>query len=459
MPSTAESGYKLRALKLSVFAISTVVFVEVILGVIVGSLAIVSDGVHAMLDAMTTLVLLIATRASLRPPDEEHTYGHEKFESIGGLVGGIALTGIALLIMYEAVLRVLQKGTIIFGLEYAGWIAIGYTFCIDFFRVGTLMKARDSRSSTMKAGFYHALADLSSTIIALLGFGLAALGLMMGDALASMVLSALLSYLSVRLIWESGMELSDTISRDIAEKVRKVILGTEGVRRCLDLRIRKAGDKTFVRATVQVPEYLGFEEAHDLTSKIETNLRNALGNAEVTIHTEPLEAEVPTEQLVEKLTLETAGVKGVHEIDTAYANSRLYITLHIYVDSKLSVEEADDIAEIIENKIEKRIADVDNVTVHIEPFSREKRRGLLVKEDEISRIIHETTQAWREVFRIKRIVTYIAGDKRYINIDCAFTEQKSVEDAHRIASDIEEKVKAHFAETIVTVHTESDQPQ
>jgi cation diffusion facilitator family transporter len=456
MPEPAESGYKLTALKRSTFAITTVVFVEIILGVTAGSLAIVSDGVHATLDAVTTFVLFIVTRASLKPPDEEHMYGHEKFEAIGGLVGGIALTGVAVVIMYEAVLKVIRSGTINFGLEYVGWIAIGYTFCVDFFRVGTMMKARKSKSSTMKAGFYHAIADLSSTVMALLGFGLAALGFNYGDSFASMVLSALLSYLSIRLIWESGMELSDTISKDVADKVRKEILCTEGVRKCEDLRVRRAGDKTFIRATVQVPEYLDFEEAHNLTSKIEENIKKSIRNAEVTIHTEPLEAESSTEKLIEKLTLETDGVKGVHEIDTAYAESRLYITLHIYVDSKLSVEKADDIAETIENRIQKRIADVENVTVHIEPVSAKKWRGLLVRESEISRVIHEAAQSWHEVIRIKRIVTYVAGDKRYINVDCALTSQTSIEDAHRIASDIEEKVQNHFAETIVTVHTESD---
>jgi divalent metal cation (Fe/Co/Zn/Cd) transporter len=308
----------------------------------------------------------------------------------------------------------------------------------------------------MKAGFYHAIADLSSTIIALLGFGLAALGFMYGDALASMVLSVLLSYLSVRLVWGSGMELSDAISKDVADNVRKAILGTEGVHKFEHLKIRKAGDKTFVRATVQVPCHLDLKEAHDLTSKIEANIRNVLVNAEVSIHTEPLATEVPTEELVEKLAMGTHGVKGVHEIDTAYAKGKLYITLHIFVDSKLSVEEADGIAEEIEDKIGKRIADVENVTVHVEPSTLRERRGLLVDEDEISRVIHEVTRSGHEACRIKGIVTYVADDKRYINIDCSFTRQTSVEDAHRIASEIEEKVKTRFAETIVTVHAESD---
>lgn len=453
MQDLAENEYKLRTLKRSTIAIATVVLVEVILGLIVNSLAIVSDGLHALLDALTTFALLIATQASLKPPDEEHMYGHEKFESIGGLIGGIALISVALLIMYEAILKILEGKSIKPGLELVGFIAIGYTFCIDFFRVGSFMKARKSESSTMKAGLFHAVADLSSTVIALLGFGLATLGFPYGDSLASMILSVLLTYLSVKLVWSGVMELSDATSKGVVNKVRNEILNTKGVRSCEDLKIRRAGNKTFVRATVQVPDYLGLEEAHDLTSEIESNLIKSLGNADVTIHIEPCETEMPTEKLVEKLAMETSGVKGVHGIDTSYADGKLYITLHIYVNPKLTVEEADDMADSVESKIQERVRDVENVTVHIEPHSARKRRGSMVNEDEISRIIHEAAGS-SGVFRIKRIVTYVADNKRYINIDCRFTKQTSVEDAHKIASDIEEKVRAHFAETIVTVHTE-----
>jgi cation diffusion facilitator family transporter len=453
MQGLAENEYKLRTLKRSTIAIASVVLVEVILGLVVNSLAIVSDGLHALLDALTTFALLIATQASLKPPDEEHMYGHEKFESIGGLIGGIALIGVALLIMYEAILKILENTPVNQELQLAGFIAIGYTFCIDFFRVGSFMKARKSESSTIKAGLFHAVADLSSTVIALLGFGLATLGFPYGDSLASMVLSVLLTYLSVKLVWSNGMELSDATSKGAVNKVRNEILNMKGVRSCEDLKVRRAGNKTFVRATVQVPDYLGLEEAHDLTSEIESNLIKSLGNADVTIHIEPCETEMPTEKLVEKLAMETSGVKGVHGIDTSYADGKLYITLHIYVNPKLTVEEADDMADSVESKIQERVRDVENVTVHIEPYSARKRRGSMVNEDEIGRIIHEAAGS-SGVFRIKRIVTYVADNKRYINIDCRFTKQTSVEDAHKIASDIEEKVRAHFAETIVTVHTE-----
>jgi cation diffusion facilitator family transporter len=456
MQSTAESDYKLRSLKLSTIAISTVVFVELALGSIVGSLAIMSDGLHATLDTVTTLLLLVTTRASLKPPDEEHMYGHEKLESIGGLTGGIALIGVALLIMYEAVIKFLHGTTINLNVAYAGWAAIGYTFCIDFLRVGTLIGARKSKSSTLKAGLYHAIADLSSTIIAFLGFGLAFIGFKFGDSVASMMLGILLSYLSFRLVWACGMELSDTVSKDVANEVRKVILNSEGIRKFKDLKIRRVGAKTFIQAIVEVPEFMSHEEAHDLASRIEENIKSSLGQADVSIHTEPVQMEMSTEKLIEKLAMETEGVKGVHDVNIAYSGGNLYIVLHVYVNPRLSVRDADTIADKIEEQIEGTIRKIGNVTVHLEPDSTEELKGPTVNKDEIINVIHEITRSDKLAPRIKRVVTYVADKKRYINIDCYFSNQVSVEEAHKIASEIEEKVKKHFVETIVTVHTESE---
>lgn len=449
-----ESEYKLRTLKRSAIAIASVVVVEVFLGLAVSSLAIVSDGLHALLDALTTVTLFVATRASLKPPDAEHMYGHEKFESIGGLVGGIALVGVAMLIIYEAVLKIIESQTVNLGMEYVGFIAIGYTFCIDFYRVSSLIRARRSESTTLRVGFYHALADMSSTVIAFLGFGLATLGFFYGDSLASMVLGVLLTFLSVRLVWSSGMELTDAVSKDVAEKVRKEILGTKEVYRYEALKVRKAGEKAFVRASIQVPDYLGLEAAHAVASKIETNVKNVLGNADVVIHVEPLPLEMRTEKIVEKLATEVEGVEEAYEINTVYTDGKLYITLHAHVDPKLSFEKAHEIAEKIEAKINERIKEVEDVTVHIAPFNVKVRKGAEVDESEVRRIVQKTSESYQQGFRIKGILTYTAGKQRYINIDCSFTKQVSLEDAHGLASQIEENIKKHFAETTVTVHME-----
>jgi cation diffusion facilitator family transporter len=454
MQKTTENNHKLTALKRSTIAISSVIFVELSLGTVAGSLAIISDGLHALLDALTMFVLLVTTRISLKPPDEEHMYGHEKFESIGGLIGGIALAGVALLIIYEAILKILAGQSINRGIEYVGLIAIGYTFCIDFFRVGILRKSRETESTTMKAGFYHAIADLSSTVIAFLGFGLSTVGVALGDSLASIILGCILSYLSLKLVWGSGLELSDRIPKEVADAVRKEILNTKGVFKCEGLKARKAGDKTYVRAIIKVPDYMNLEDAHDLASKIEAKIRDSLGNVEPAIHIEPYQPQMRTEKLVEKIAAGVKGVKEAHEITTAYTDGKLYITLHARVNPELSVEETHNMAEQIENKILGSIRDVENVTVHIEPFDSKQRKGLTVDENELNEAIRMTAAPYAHVFRVEKIQTYIANNKRFINIDGCFTKQVSIEDAHKIASRIEENIKEHFAETIVTVHME-----
>jgi divalent metal cation (Fe/Co/Zn/Cd) transporter len=255
-------------------------------------------------------------------------------------------------------------------------------------------------------------------------------------------------------VYQSGMELSDTIPKQVADKLREILLNTKGVCRYEDLKIRRAGDKTFVRVTVQVPDYMGLDESHNLTSKIEADMSKALGNAVISIHTEPCKMEVPTEKLVEKLAMEVHDVKEVHEVTIANSQGKLYVTLHAYVDPRLTVAKAHEIADGIEQRVKKNLPDVEDVTVHIEPFSNKGMKGTAADEDEVRRIVHGIADNYQHMLRVKGIVTYVAGKKRHINIDCNFTKQLSIEEAHEIASKMEAEIGQHFSETLVTVHME-----
>ena len=200
MQSSHDGKNKLKVLKISAIAIFSVVIVEVTIGALVNSLAIISDGLHAMLDGLTAVMLFFAIRASLKPPDEEHTYGHEKFETIGGLIGGIVLIAVAILIFYEAAIRLVGNAQPGGGnIEYAGFIAIGYALSIASLRVTVFKKFKHTESQSMKAGLYDAIADLSSTIIALAGFALAILGVAYADAIASMFEEQYLPILALNL--------------------------------------------------------------------------------------------------------------------------------------------------------------------------------------------------------------------------------------------------------------------
>ena len=102
---------KVRALQLSFIAITSAIFIECIIGFLVNSLAILGDAFHAIFDAITTLILLSATQISLKPPDEEHMYGHEKMESIGGLVGGITLLALGGFLVVESIIKITWGGS------------------------------------------------------------------------------------------------------------------------------------------------------------------------------------------------------------------------------------------------------------------------------------------------------------------------------------------------------------
>ena len=451
-----EGNTKLKALKISAIAIFSVVIVEVSVGLIVNSLAILSDGLHALLDALSTAMLFFAVRASIKPPDEEHTYGHEKFETIGGLIGGIVLIGVAFLIFYEAAMRLIENTQIAQGVEYVGFIAIGYALFIASLRVTVFRKTPHVDSPSMKAGLYDAIADLSSTLIALLGFGLATLGFFNGDAFASIFLGVMLSYLSFKLVKFSIMELSDTASKELVQKTRKVILSQDGIVKSENLKVRKVSSKVFVDASVQVPSLMSLEEAHSLASKIEAGLKEAFGNVDATIHIEPSDKGTKMDQLVEKLAT-VDGVKEVHEISTIYIGGKLYITLHAYVNPELSVEEAHKIAETIEGRMQAEIKSLENVTVHIEPAGV-AIPAAEVNEVQLRKVVNDVAKSIAGNMRIKRVLTYAAGGKRYINIDCCFTKQVQIKEAHRIASQVEKETKEHFANAVVTVHIEPECP-
>jgi len=456
MQSILEGKTKLKALKISAFAIFSVVIVEVIVGLLVNSLAIMSDGLHALLDAVSSVMLFFAVRAAMKPPDEEHTYGHEKFETIGGLIGGIVLIAVAFLIFYEAAMRLINPPQLDQGIEYSGFIAIGYALSIASLRVTVFKKFQHVQSTSMKAGFYDAISDLSSTLIALLGFGLAILGFKGGDAFASIFLGAMLTYLSIKLVKFSVMELSDSASKELLEKTRKIIFSCEGVVKTENLKVRKVSSKVFVEASVQVQTLMSLQDAHSLATKIESCLKDGFGNVDSTIHIEPSDKERKMDQLVEKLAT-VDGVKEIHEISTIYVGGKLYITLHAYVNPELSVEEAHKIAEAIERRMQTEIKSLENVTVHVEPAGVAIPANE-VKEVELRKVVNEVAKSIAGNLRIKRVLTYTAGGKRYINIDCCFTKMVQIKDAHRIASQVEKETKEHFANAIVTVHIEPEYP-
>ena len=448
---------RVNLLKYSTVAILSVFFVETVLGLIAGSLAILSDGLHALFDVISSFVLFISARASLKPPDEEHMYGHEKFEALGSLIGGLTLIVLATLIAIEALLKIFGGGYYInLNLSFVGFIALGYTFSIDLFRMFIFRPALKGGGGTIRVGFYHALLDVGSTLIALLGFLLATFGVFYWDSIASLILSSSLVFISFRLVWSSIMELSDVAPREIVKKVKEEMLRVSGgLLKYEGLKVRKAGEKVFVRATLKVPDYMSLKEAHELSSKMEARIMRAVGDADISFHIEPASIRgLTTEKFIEKLAGRIRGVRGVHNVSVTHYGGKLYATLHVQVEPSTPLSDAHDLAEKIERKIAENLSNVGNVLVHIEPSNIELKKGQIIDEREINDVVKLAAKRYEGELKIKRVITYTANGKRYIDVECVLSGEISVEEAHKIASEIENLIRERFSETIVTVHME-----
>ena len=129
-----------KVLQISLLAIFSAFVVELIFGLISNSLALITDSIHALLDSVVTIVLLLAARMAIKPPDAEHTYGHGKIESLGGLIGGIAILLIACFFIYESIHRLQSPPPSILPGLFA-IIAGLYTIGIDIFRLAILRRS------------------------------------------------------------------------------------------------------------------------------------------------------------------------------------------------------------------------------------------------------------------------------------------------------------------------------
>lgn len=448
-----------RAIRYSMLAALSIFIVETTTGMLVGSLAIMSDGLHALLDLISTLILLISIRVSLKPPDEEHMYGHEKFEYIGGMIGGIILIALAALMASNAA-SVIISGEVRIkeDLSLIGYIALAYTLIIDLARTLILGLRAGFSGPVVKAALYHAVSDLCSTLIALFGFWLSTRGIPYGDSVASLGLSAALIFLSVRFVWANMIELSDIAPREEVRRVKEEITRLSGGLFAYEnLRVRKVGRKFFVRATLKVPDYMGLEEAHEAVTRIERGIAEALGEADVSFHIEPSGVRgMPTREFIKEVASSVEGVMDAHDISIVHHDGRAHVSLHIQVDPGKSLSEAHEIAERVERTIRASVGGIENIFVHIEPSTIEQCRGGAVSDREVDEVVREVIGKYGDRVKIKRIVTHLAGGRRQISIECILSKDVSVKEAHEIAHEIEDKVKEKISEVSVTVHMEAN---
>ncbi|AFU58005.1 cation diffusion facilitator family transporter [Candidatus Nitrososphaera gargensis Ga9.2] len=469
---TADAGaIKRNALRLSLVAITSVFVFEFTAGIFTNSLALITDSTHALLDAVVTAILIIATTLALKPRDIDHTYGHGKIETIGGFIGGTALFVVAIFFIYEATVRISLAGPVpLVNPGMIGFAAVIYTLAVDGFRIivlGRAMKKTAAGTTALNADFYHAFADLASTSVAFAGLWLVTAGFGHGDSVAAMILGSFLAYLSSRFAYQNAMELTDVISPKLVAKVRQAANDTEGVLGSDDIKMRRVGKEIFVEATITLPAEISFENAHDISAHVESNIAKSLAGSglnvrprNITVHFEPTtgnNADLPPESMIEKAASGVSGVKGVHNILVSKIGKTdsMDVSLHIQVNRSATLTEAHSIANAVEDSIRGRLKGAETITVHLEPLMPEIGGIEPVADVKMQDSIREIILGASDVKKVDRVATYrAAGNVLKIDVACAFNSDMTIEQIHERVSDIEKQIRAKYPGSIVTIHAE-----
>ena len=439
-------------LKLSFIAILSAFVVEFGLGLASNSLALLTDSIHALLDSVVTIVLLLAAKFAIKPPDAEHTYGHGKVESLGGLIGGIAIFLVACFFIFESVIKI-QSPSHPMVTESVALIGAAYTIGVDIFRIILLKRAiKKIGGTTLKADFYHAFLDFGSTIVVIVGIVLVSFGFEHGDFIAAIVLGVLLCLLSIKLVYKTAQDLTDIISPELVNKVQNIILTTPGVIDTGSVLMRRSGDVIFADITISLRADVSFDKAHEISTSVEKNIKDHIPNSEINVHFEPNWKDVPNDSKIHEIASDVIGVKGIHNVSHHTSNGSTFVSLHAMVDRQMSLNDAHHISEVIEGKIRKNMPEIEHITIHLEPYITMPTdlKSFMTNDEKIIELLKKRI----EVKKIGSIVTLNFDDLLKIDIDCSFDKELSIERVHDITSQIEQDIRNHFKNSVITIHPE-----
>jgi len=296
-PAVAEREKNLVALT-SVGAAVLLTTMKVVVGLATGSIGILSEAAHSGIDLLAALMTFWAVRASSKPPDSDHLYGHGKIENFSALFETGLLLATCVWIAYEAVKRLLQGGGHV---EVTVWsfLVMGISIVVDFSRSRALAAtARKHRSQALEADALHFATDIWSSTVVILGLAGVWLShrtglswLARADAVAALGVAGVAAAVSVRLGRKSVDELLDAAPTGLLERIAHAAADVDEVVGVSQVRVRRSGPKTFADVILQVARGLPVERAHEIAHSAEDAIRGAVLDVDVMVHTEPAEGE------------------------------------------------------------------------------------------------------------------------------------------------------------------------
>ena len=283
---------KSRTARLSIWSNTLLIILNTVVGVMSGSVSILSEAVHTLIDLMAAIMAFFSVRMAEKPADEKHPFGHGKFENISGVIEAILIFVASGWIIFHAITR-LRDGEMMLGEQGLTWgfIVMIVSAVINFFVSRRLYKvARETDSIALKADALH----LSTHVYTSAGVGVSLAviyftGWYFLDPIAAIVVASYILKEAFEILIEAFRPLADmALPKEELDVIDKII--NKNLNKGLTyhmLRTRKAGSDREVDFHLEVPGKMSVSDSHDLCDKIEDKLQESLPNLKVTIHVEP----------------------------------------------------------------------------------------------------------------------------------------------------------------------------
>ncbi|SDM92663.1 cation diffusion facilitator family transporter [Franzmannia pantelleriensis] len=262
---------------------------KVVVGLIVGSAALVADGVHSFSDLVTDGFVLAATHFGRQAPDTNHPYGHGRIETLATLWLGSILIFVAGGIAWASLTRLFDAASIPAPGGWAIALAVVALLAKEWIFRATLRVAKRVKSRLLEANAWHSRSDALSTVVVLVGLIGAQFGAGWLDAVAAAVVALMVGKIGANLLWESSQELVDTaLPEDQQRQMRELAEAVPDVYNVHDLRTRTVGGHVLLDVHIVVPPRVTVSEAHEIGNEVSRRLRERFPTlTDVTFHIDP----------------------------------------------------------------------------------------------------------------------------------------------------------------------------
>jgi cation diffusion facilitator family transporter len=238
---------------------------QIAAGILAKSQGLIADGIHTLSDLVADFVVLFASHHSQKDADEDHPYGHQRFETAASLVLGALLLAVGLGMLWSAAGKLQNPASIATVHITALWVAAGALVAKELLFRYMLKVAKKVKSSMLVANAWHARSDAASSLVV----GVGIVGNLLGYPILDPIAAAIVGFMVTRMGWSFGWDaLHDLMDRavDVAEvqAIRQTLLDTPGISNVHDVRTRKMGDMIVVDAHLEVNATLSVEQGHDI---------------------------------------------------------------------------------------------------------------------------------------------------------------------------------------------------